>query len=81
MRKLGFTGSTAVGKMLAQGAAATVKRVSLELGGNAPFIVFDDAGGRVGVVGGGGWVAGCLVPSSPIVSNQAYMNVRRLPTD
>jgi hypothetical protein len=45
VRKLGFTGSTAVGKLLAQGAAATVKRVSLELGGNAPFIVFEDAGG------------------------------------
>lgn len=43
VRKLGFTGSTAVGKQLAAGAAATVKRVSLELGGNAPFIVFEDA--------------------------------------
>ncbi|WP_264577547.1 NAD-dependent succinate-semialdehyde dehydrogenase [Sphingobium sp. B8D3C] len=41
--KLSFTGSTAVGKMLAARAMATVKRVSLELGGNAPFIVFDDA--------------------------------------
>ena len=41
--KLTFTGSTAVGKMLAGRAMATVKRVSLELGGNAPFIVFDDA--------------------------------------
>lgn len=43
MRKIGFTGSTAVGKQLMAGAADTVKRVSLELGGNAPFIVFDDA--------------------------------------
>jgi acyl-CoA reductase-like NAD-dependent aldehyde dehydrogenase len=43
VRKIGFTGSTAVGKVLFAGAAATVKRVSLELGGNAPFIVFDDA--------------------------------------
>ena len=43
VRKIGFTGSTAVGKKLMAGAAATVKRVSLELGGNAPFIVFDDA--------------------------------------
>lgn len=41
--KLTFTGSTAVGKMLLSKAASTVKRVSLELGGNAPFIVFDDA--------------------------------------
>jgi len=43
VRKLSFTGSTAVGKLLMQQSAATVKRVSLELGGNAPFIVFDDA--------------------------------------
>lgn len=43
VRKIGFTGSTAVGKALYAGAAATVKRVSLELGGNAPFIVFADA--------------------------------------
>ncbi|PSC68568.1 succinate-semialdehyde dehydrogenase [Micractinium conductrix] len=43
VRKIGFTGSTAVGKQLAAGAAGTVKRVSLELGGNAPFIVFEDA--------------------------------------
>ena len=41
--KLSFTGSTAVGKMLAGRAMQTVKRVSLELGGNAPFILFDDA--------------------------------------
>ena len=43
VRKLSFTGSTAVGKMLAARCMGTVKRVSLELGGNAPFIVFDDA--------------------------------------
>ncbi len=43
VRKIGFTGSTRVGKLLFAGAADTVKRVSLELGGNAPFIVFDDA--------------------------------------
>jgi succinate-semialdehyde dehydrogenase/glutarate-semialdehyde dehydrogenase len=43
VRKLTFTGSTEVGKMLAQGAAASIKRVSLELGGHAPFIVFPDA--------------------------------------
>jgi succinate-semialdehyde dehydrogenase / glutarate-semialdehyde dehydrogenase len=43
VRKLTFTGSTEVGKMLAQGAAAQIKRVSLELGGHAPFIVFPDA--------------------------------------
>ncbi len=43
VRKLGFTGSTPVGKMLMAQCASTVKKVSLELGGNAPFIVFDDA--------------------------------------
>ena len=43
VRKLGFTGSTAVGKLLMEQCARTVKKVSLELGGNAPFIVFDDA--------------------------------------
>ena len=43
VRKLTFTGSTEVGKSLAAQAAGTVKRVSLELGGHAPFLVFDDA--------------------------------------
>jgi succinate-semialdehyde dehydrogenase / glutarate-semialdehyde dehydrogenase len=43
VRKLGFTGSTAIGKMLMAECAKTLKKVSLELGGNAPFIVFDDA--------------------------------------
>ncbi len=43
VRKITFTGSTAVGKSLARDAAATLKTLSLELGGNAPFIVFDDA--------------------------------------
>ncbi len=43
VKKLSFTGSTRVGKMLAAQAASTVKRLSLELGGNAPFIVFEDA--------------------------------------
>ena len=43
VRKLTFTGSTAVGKLLMEKCAATVKRTSMELGGNAPFIVFEDA--------------------------------------
>lgn len=43
VRKLSFTGSTAVGKLLMRQCAGTVKKISLELGGNAPFIVFDDA--------------------------------------
>jgi succinate-semialdehyde dehydrogenase/glutarate-semialdehyde dehydrogenase len=43
VRKFSFTGSTEIGKLLMRQCAATVKKVSLELGGNAPFIVFDDA--------------------------------------
>jgi succinate-semialdehyde dehydrogenase/glutarate-semialdehyde dehydrogenase len=43
VRKLSFTGSTAVGKVLMEQCAGTVKKVSMELGGNAPFLVFDDA--------------------------------------
>ena len=43
VRKLSFTGSTEIGKLLMSQCAATVKKISLELGGNAPFIVFDDA--------------------------------------
>lgn len=43
VRFVGFTGSTAVGKLLLQQSASTVKKVGLELGGNAPFVVFDDA--------------------------------------
>ena len=43
VRKLGFTGSTEVGKLLMAQCAGQIKKVSLELGGNAPFVVFDDA--------------------------------------
>ena len=43
IRKLSFTGSTAVGKLLAAACARDLKKMTLELGGNAPFIVFDDA--------------------------------------
>jgi len=43
VRKLSFTGSTRVGKLLLEQCAVTVKKVSMELGGNAPFIVFEDA--------------------------------------
>ncbi|RNM12186.1 NAD-dependent succinate-semialdehyde dehydrogenase [Nocardioides pocheonensis] len=43
VRKLSFTGSTAVGKMLMEQSASTIKKLALELGGNAPFIVFGDA--------------------------------------
>ena len=43
VRKISFTGSTEVGRLLMKQAAPTIKKISLELGGNAPFIVFDDA--------------------------------------
>jgi succinate-semialdehyde dehydrogenase/glutarate-semialdehyde dehydrogenase len=43
VRKVTFTGSTEVGRLLMQQSASTIKKLSLELGGNAPFIVFDDA--------------------------------------
>jgi len=51
IRKLTFTGSTPVGKQLMAECAATVKRTSMELGGNAPFIVFDDADLDVAITG------------------------------
>jgi succinate-semialdehyde dehydrogenase/glutarate-semialdehyde dehydrogenase len=67
-RKLSFTGSTAVGKQLMRGAAEHVKRLSLELGGHAPFIVFPDAdpelGAKIAVTGkfrNNGQV--CIAPS------------------
>ncbi len=51
VRKLTFTGSTEIGKLLMQQCAGTVKKLSLELGGNAPFIVFDDADIEMAVKG------------------------------
>lgn len=51
VKKLSFTGSTNVGKMLTKVAAETMKRVSMELGGNAPFIVFKDANLDLAVAG------------------------------
>ncbi|MGF1525569.1 MAG: NAD-dependent succinate-semialdehyde dehydrogenase [Candidatus Competibacterales bacterium] len=51
VRKLSFTGSTAVGKLLMGQCAGTMKKLSLELGGNAPFIVFDDADVDAAVAG------------------------------
>lgn len=51
VRKLSFTGSTEVGKLLMAQCAGSVKKVSLELGGNAPFIIFDDADLERAVVG------------------------------
>ncbi len=51
VRKLSFTGSTEVGKLLTRQCADTMKKVSMELGGNAPFIVFDDADLEAAVAG------------------------------
>ncbi len=51
VRKLSFTGSTSVGKQLMAQCAGTLKKLSLELGGNAPFIVFDDADLEAAVLG------------------------------
>ncbi len=51
VRKLSFTGSTAIGKVLMRQCADTIKKMSLELGGNAPFIVFDDADVDAAVAG------------------------------
>jgi succinate-semialdehyde dehydrogenase / glutarate-semialdehyde dehydrogenase len=51
IRKLTFTGSTEIGKVLMEQCAGTVKKTSMELGGNAPFIVFDDADLDAAVVG------------------------------
>ncbi|MGH7088026.1 MAG: NAD-dependent succinate-semialdehyde dehydrogenase, partial [Stellaceae bacterium] len=51
VRKLSFTGSTEIGKLLMAQCAGTVKKISLELGGNAPFIVFDDADLEMAVKG------------------------------
>ena len=75
VRKIGFTGSTAVGKSLMAGAADTVKRVSLELGGNAPFIVFDDADvdtAAAGVVASGFRNAG----QTCICANRIFVQVQ-----
>lgn len=47
VKKLSFTGSTNVGKLLTKAAAGTMKRVGMELGGNAPFIVFEDDGAMI----------------------------------
>lgn len=77
VRKISFTGSTAVGKHLARESAGTLKRLSLELGGNAPFIVFDDADLDAAVDGlmaakfrNGGQT--CVSPNRVYVHEQVY---------
>jgi len=77
VRKLSFTGSTRVGKLLSQQVAGTVKRISLELGGNAPFIVFDDANLDVAVaqaVASKSRNCGqtCVTPNRFLVHNSVY---------
>jgi len=77
VRKVTFTGSTAVGKHLARESAATLKKLSLELGGNAPFIVFDDADIEAAVEGlmrtkfrNGGQT--CVSPNRVLVQDGVY---------
>lgn len=70
IRKLSFTGSTAVGKKLAADSAETMKRVTMELGGNAPFIVFEDADLDAAVDG--------LIASKFRVSGQTCISANRI---
>jgi succinate-semialdehyde dehydrogenase/glutarate-semialdehyde dehydrogenase len=77
VRKITFTGSTAVGKHLARASASTLKKLSLELGGNAPFIVFDDADLEAAVAGvmaakfrNGGQT--CVCPNRIYVQSSVY---------
>ncbi|MFM0736878.1 NAD-dependent succinate-semialdehyde dehydrogenase [Paraburkholderia xenovorans] len=77
VRKITFTGSTAVGKHLARESAGTLKKLSLELGGNAPFIVFDDADLDAAVTGvmaakfrNGGQT--CVCPNRIYVHSKIY---------
>ncbi|WP_028216991.1 NAD-dependent succinate-semialdehyde dehydrogenase [Paraburkholderia oxyphila] len=77
VRKITFTGSTPVGKYLAKESAATLKKLSLELGGNAPFIVFDDADLDAAVAGlmaakfrNGGQT--CVCPNRVYVQSGVY---------
>lgn len=70
IRKLSFTGSTAVGKKLIADSAPTVKRVTMELGGNAPFVVFEDADLEAAVDG--------LIASKFRVSGQTCISANRV---
>ncbi|WP_345817242.1 NAD-dependent succinate-semialdehyde dehydrogenase (plasmid) [Paraburkholderia sp. PREW-6R] len=77
VRKITFTGSTPVGKQLARESAATLKKLSLELGGNAPFIVFEDADLDAAVTGllaakfrNGGQT--CVCPNRVYVQSGVY---------
>ncbi|MBF0529725.1 MAG: NAD-dependent succinate-semialdehyde dehydrogenase [Deltaproteobacteria bacterium] len=77
VRKLSFTGSTETGKHLMAKCASTVKKVTLELGGNAPFIVFDDAdldAAVAGAVASKYWNAGqtCICPNRLFIHDKIY---------
>jgi succinate-semialdehyde dehydrogenase/glutarate-semialdehyde dehydrogenase len=85
VRKITFTGSTQVGKQLARGSADTLKKLSLELGGNAPFIVFDDADVDAAVEGllrakfrNGGQT--CVCPNRVYVHDAVYEQFARVLT-
>jgi len=86
VRKVSFTGSTAVGKHLARASAATLKKVSLELGGNAPFIVFEDADLEAAVTGlmtskfrNAGQT--CVCPNRVLVHERVYDTFSKMLTD
>jgi succinate-semialdehyde dehydrogenase / glutarate-semialdehyde dehydrogenase len=64
VKKVSFTGSTGVGKLLMNQSSSTLKKLSFELGGNAPFIVFDDADLEAAVRG--------LIASKFRISGQTY---------
>jgi len=83
VRKITFTGSTAVGKSLARDSSSTLKKLSLELGGNAPFIVFDDADVEAAVNGlmvakfrNGGQT--CVSPNRVYVQDGVYARFAEL---
>jgi len=73
VRKVAFTGSTEVGKLLMRGAAEGLKRVSFELGGNAPFVVFEDADFDAAVEGGVGIKYLRVAGQSCICANRIYV--------
>ncbi|OZI66826.1 NAD-dependent succinate-semialdehyde dehydrogenase [Bordetella genomosp. 11] len=86
VRKISFTGSTPVGKHLARESAATLKKLSLELGGNAPFLVFEDAQLEAAVDGvmaakfrNGGQT--CVCPNRVYVQSTVYDRFARLLRD
>ncbi len=74
VRKIAFTGSTEVGKLLMAGAAQSLKRVSFELGGNAPFIIFDDADLEAAVDGAVGIKFLRVGGQSCICANRLYVH-------